>query len=295
MTTLFKKVALSVAAICLAVSLDVQPSAAQPGDSDFAQESIPTEQQIPQDLSSSEQTASEQAAKTTKTKKRRKKTKKSSKKAKKGRQARGKMQDGMTVEQIVAFQLAHGLKADGIIGPETRTALEAEKASQQVIGTQSKPYIPEIPLDPNPEVNQDETPTLNGGSKIVFSRYGHLDVTESGEGSEKRYALAINGQPLLTVEGQPSIIGISRAYDMGMQDAIVLTAYNLRNAALCPYRNYILVLGEKGRRMFEIGNCTREYQAQVNNGSLYVTFFDREDNRAVGAIWRLEGETLTQL
>ncbi|MDD4617165.1 MAG: peptidoglycan-binding domain-containing protein [Alphaproteobacteria bacterium] len=209
---------------------------------------------------------------------------------------------GMTVEEVRKFQREHGLKADGILGPKTLSALLKAKAeavpkeNPKILGVRTIPTIPqEYAPDPNPEVNQDQVPSLQGGSKIAFSRYGHLDVVDRGGDPDKRYALMLNGQQILEINSQPSIVGVSKTYEVGMEDAIVITAYNSKNPALCAYRNYVLVIGSGGGKLLDLKSCTRKYSASVNGSSLYIVFPDDEDNRAVGATWRLEGQKLTKL
>jgi len=48
-------------------------------------------------------------------------------------------------------------------------------------------------------------------------------------------------------------------------------------------------------KIVEVGNCTRAYQASVHDGSLYITFPEHDDARAVGQVWRLEGESVERL
>jgi hypothetical protein len=199
-----------------------------------------------------------------------------------------------TKAAIKSFQREHALTADGVLGPKTKLALE--NADHVVIGTHAEILTHEnvVGSDVNNVVDQDFDTSLNGGTRVIVSRFARLDVNESGEGANKHYAVNLNGGPLLTVDGQPSIIGISTTFDLGNEDAVVFTTYSPNNPA-CTYQNHVLALSNAGSKMLDIENCTRDYQAQVNNGSLYIRFPERDDNRTIGATWRLEGTDLERL
>ncbi len=116
-----------------------------------------------------------------------------------------------------------------------------------------------------------------------------------GGGADRHYTVSVNGQQVLRADDQPSIIGVSKAYELGNEDAVVITVFNVQDSAVCPYRNFVLVLSGAGGKLLELNSCTREYQARVKGNSLYIMYPDREDDRAVEATWRLEGQTLTKL
>jgi hypothetical protein len=196
-----------------------------------------------------------------------------------------------TKAAIKRFQYDKRLAVDGILGPQTRAALEA--ADQRVIGTQSVP-LQNIVIGPDANVNADYVAPLNGGTEILSSRFARINVSESGHGADKRYAVTLNDQPLLNVDGQPSIIGISQTYSIGDEDMIVFSTYNAGDT-LCTYKTHVLALTASGNQMIDIGNCTRAYQARVDDDSLYLAFPEQDDNRAVGATWRVEGMTAERL
>ncbi|MDR3424113.1 MAG: peptidoglycan-binding protein [Alphaproteobacteria bacterium] len=193
---------------------------------------------------------------------------------------------------IKRFQREHGLRASGALDKKTSRAIE--NADHLMIGSHSQLLTHESVTSSDEAVNQDYDVSLNGGTKIVNSRFARLDVSESGSGADKRYNVNVNGQPILTADGQPSIIGVSPSYDLGNEDAVVFTTYSPNDSG-CIYRNHVLAMDDKGTKMLDITNCTRDYQARVENGSLYITFPEHDDNRAVGAIWRLEGMNLNRL
>ena len=205
----------------------------------------------------------------------------------------GKLGSG-TKAAIKTFQREHSLKADGVLGSKTRIALE--NADHVVLGRVSVFVGHDNGAPRDTEVNQDFGVTLNGGTKIVSSRFARLDVTETGQGAEKRYVVNLNGEAILTAEGQPSVVGVSPTYDLGEEDAVILTTYSPDNVG-CIYKNRVLAMNKSVNQLLEIENCTRGYQARIDKGSLYISFPEHDDNRAVGAgaTWRLEGTSLERL
>ena len=199
-----------------------------------------------------------------------------------------------TKAAIKRFQSEHQLKADGVLNSQTNDALaraDAPTVSRQIPPMHQIIISPEVPVG---ETNSDYVPSLNGGQRSIASRFARVDVTEKGLGTDKIYLVTLNGQPILTASGQRSIIGMSTTYDLGNEDAIVFTTYNAGDS-VCAYRSHVLALNGTNSTLLDVGNCTRAYQAQVNGGSLYITFPERDDNRAVGATWRVEGLTAERL
>jgi len=199
-----------------------------------------------------------------------------------------------TKAAIKNFQREHGLKVDGVLGSHTNRAL-ANADHHVVLGTHSF-ETHDVVNNASAEnaVSQDFATSLNGGTKAISSRFARVDVAESGVGAEKRYSVNLNGQPVLTADGQPSVIGISPTYDLGQEDAIIFTTYSPSNIN-CMYKNHVMALSNSGSQILDIDNCTRGYQARVNEGSLYISFPEYDDNRALGATWRLESMTLERL
>jgi len=198
---------------------------------------------------------------------------------------------------IKKFQHDQGLKADGVLGKKTNAALAA--ADHRVIGTHSIPMrevfsTHDAATSADQSVNSDYATSLNGGSKPISTRFARLDVSESGTGADKRYNVNLNGTPVLTADGQPSIIGISPTYDLGGEDAVVFTTYSPNDSG-CIYRSHVLAMDNTNTKMLDIENCTRNYQARVENSSLYISFPEQDDNRAFASVWRLEGMDLTRL
>ncbi len=197
-----------------------------------------------------------------------------------------------TKAAIKSFQRKKGMKVDGILGSQTRLALE--EADRVILPRKSPIVVKENRTPEDMQPHQDYEPPLHGGSKVVSSRFARLDVSETGQGADKRYAVNLDGQPILMAEGQPSVVGISTTYDLGEQDAVIFTTFSPTEDG-CIYRNRVLAMNASGHKMFDIDNCTRTYQARVDKGSLFIVFPERDDNRAVGATWRLDGMTLNRL
>jgi len=190
---------------------------------------------------------------------------------------------------IKAFQRDHGLKADGVAGPKTRRALES--ADHPTIT--SRPLTQEN-IKGSEYAAQDYQTTLNGGTKTIASRFARVDVSETGLGSDKRYSVNVNGQPVLEAEEQPSVIGISPTYDLGDEDAIIFTTFS-PNSSECIYSTHVLAVNSANANLLDIQNCTRNYEAQIVSGSLYISFPEQDDGRALGATWRLQGMDLEKL
>jgi hypothetical protein len=201
-----------------------------------------------------------------------------------------------TKRAIKNFQREHGLKPDGVLGPKTLKALrEADKVVLAPPPSTKLPFLThEYVDDTNLDIHQDYAPPLKGGVKTVYSRFAGVNVTEASDGADKRYTVSMNGQPVLMAGNQSTVIGVSKTYDLGDEDAIILTTYN-SDSPVCAYSNFALVLNATGNKLLEIENCTRGYEAEVNNGTLIISFPERDDKRMLGSTWRLEGLTLTRL
>lgn len=200
-----------------------------------------------------------------------------------------------TKAAIKRFQREQDLKVDGVLGPQTISALEyADRRAPDN-------HVQMLMHEPAPRgvvsgavVNQNYETSMAGGTKEIFSRFARLDISESGVGADKRYNVNMDGQSVLSAGGQPSIVSISPTYDLGMEDAIVFTTYSPDTSG-CIYKTHVLVLGSFGNKMLDVENCTRNYQARVDNDSLYLTFPELDANRAVGSVWRIEGTSAERL
>lgn len=131
-------------------------------------------------------------------------------------------------------------------------------------------------------------------SQSIPSRFAKIDVSENAQGSTKTYTVTINGQPLLRSDDQASVIGISRTFQLNDEDAIIFSTFR-NNDPTCNYKHYLLTTRSAGQNLQEIGNCTRGYQAQIDNNSLFVVFPESDDGRTVGNTWRYEDGDLERL
>lgn len=202
-----------------------------------------------------------------------------------------------TKADVVAFQRENGLKADGIVGRQTLRVLEAEERKSRVVLEEKKIPLPPFVPDLNAEINQDVPPVLEGGMRFLPSRFGQVSLSEvDGGGSGRKFIVNLNGQPFLTVGGQPSVIGLSKVYSVGDMDAIIITAYGAQNSPVCLYKHYAMVLNSGGAILHDIDNCTRSYSARVvKDHSLFISFPERDGNRAFESIWRLDSSGLNRL
>ena len=197
-----------------------------------------------------------------------------------------------TRDAVRHFQRDSGLKVDGVVGPRTRRALEeADRLNRHsenaapVYGSKSIPLLPTYDAYAG---------SIREGTRTLSSRYARVEVNEGGSGSDKRYGVMVNNQPVLATDAQSAVIGTSETFDLGTQEAIIFTTY-MPNDAACAYRSHILSLSNLGSRVFDIDSCVRNYQARVQNGSLLVTFSGADAGNAVGTIWRFEGDDLERL
>lgn len=220
-----------------------------------------------------------------------------------------------TVSALRHFQKDHHLAINGKLNTSTYNALvEADMPA----GTKpmAMPVVPPVaasdfyakhpdfygqydqqyadPMITAPTVVSKDNSIATERAQNIPSRFGQIEVTEANKGIDRRYNVTLNGQSILMVDDQPSVIGISSTYNMGDEDAIILTAYH-DTSTICPYKHYLLTLRQDGNNMQEISNCTRGYQARLTNGSLIVEFPESDDRRVVGNTWRYEGGRLERL
>lgn len=223
---------------------------------------------------------------------------------------------------------------DGILGPQTKIALRAFQRAQHMrvtgvldtktynalLKAERKHAMEALPL-PHVGVTSIAPPALYGktdqqyadpfrdspvvaGSKDsgqavrtqgFESRYAKIDVNENINGAVRRYAVTINGTPILQVDNQPSVIGISETYHLGTEDAIIFTTYR-DNDPVCAYKYFLLTLTEGSNQLRSLDNCTHGYQARVVEQSLFIAFPEVDSPRiSAPATWRYEDGNLTRL
>ncbi|MDX2028629.1 MAG: peptidoglycan-binding domain-containing protein [Alphaproteobacteria bacterium] len=224
-----------------------------------------------------------------------------------------------TKAAIRKFQGDHNMAATGKLTTQTyNTILAADESGARHLATGKSPhysssrrgsYLPapsvetyREPVDfygSRPDYygyydQQYENAVQLGSPQTLPSRFAKIELAENGQPPAGRYNISLNDQPLVNADNQPSIIGVSRTFQLGPEDAIVLTAYQDGDTT-CPYKHYLLALREGGYGTNEISNCTREFTTQVKDGSLFVTFPETDSGRAVGSIWRYESGNLEKL
>lgn len=219
-----------------------------------------------------------------------------------------------TMKAIKAFQRDHSLPVTGKLTKETYNAIIKADSARAMSSLPLPPMSPgraaTLPAQPGlvgPTDQQYADPLLGGkivaGSREtgqavrtqeLSSRYAKLDINENINGSIRRYSVTLNGTPILQIDDQPSIIGISETYKLGAEDAIILTSYR-EGDATCPYKHFLLTLGDGRNELRAFGNCTHGYQARLVEESLFVTFPEVDDQRVAGATWRYESGDLERL
>jgi len=222
-----------------------------------------------------------------------------------------------TVAALKAFQHDHHFHVTGMLTTQTYNALaEADRAapggssmasnSRLEAAERSADFYATHPdfyghydqqyADPmllsSAVIGSGDAPAVR--SQAVPSRFGKIDVSENNSGNGKRYSITLNGQPVFQADDQPAVIGISRTFDLGNEDAIVVSAYHNENTT-CPYKHFLLTLASGTNNVQEISNCTHGYQAKVKDGSLFIVFPESDDGRAVGNTWRYENNHLERL
>nr|MDP9128684.1 hypothetical protein [Pseudomonadota bacterium] len=140
-----------------------------------------------------------------------------------------------------------------------------------------------------------ENPVMLASPQMIISRFAKLELTEDASGgTTKRYNVTLNGLPLILVDNQPAVIGVSRTYQLGGEDVIIFTSYD-DTSTICPYSYHMLILSAENSKSLELHNCTRGYQAKEADDSLFITFPEADDGRMVGNTWRYEKGNLQKL
>lgn len=220
-----------------------------------------------------------------------------------------------TKAAIKAFQLDHQIAATGKLTQQTFDAIvEADKERAMASLPAGEPQSISPPLGSenenaptkdfyaaNPDFygayNQSyENPLLLGPTQALNSRFAKVDLSEDTTAgtTTRRYNVALNGLPLILVDGQTSVIGVSRTFALGDEDVIIFTSFKDHDP-VCAYTYNLLILSANGNKSRTIQNCTRGYQAKAANGTLFITFPEPDDERALGSVWRYDKGDLEKL
>ena len=223
-----------------------------------------------------------------------------------------------TKTAIKAFQHDHYMRATGILDHATAKAIAAaDNAAGTVNAMPSKASSYQPPdfyathPDPYGYVNQQYADPLLPTSHVVGAgdgadngagrnqtlptRYGNVGLMEeNGNSPDKHYTVTVNGQPIMEADSQPSVIGVSKTYQLGDDDVIVMSAYRDEDP-VCAYNTYLLVVNGSGHAVKNVGSCSRGYQAEAKHDALYITFPQTDSGSAVGATYRYEKGRLFKL
>ena len=218
-----------------------------------------------------------------------------------------------TQAAIKNFQREHYLRVTGILTPETLKAIiaadnaaatinampkTAESPPSDFYATHPDPYGYVHPQYSDPLMTSPQIVGANSDasrSQTLPTRYGTVGLIENGGGgNDKHYTVTLDGQPIMVAENQPSVIGVSRTYNLGDDDVIILSAY--RDAdPVCAYNTYLFVINSGGHAVKNVGSCSRGYQAEARHDALYITFPQTDSGSAVGATYRYEKGRLFKL
>jgi peptidoglycan hydrolase-like protein with peptidoglycan-binding domain len=206
-----------------------------------------------------------------------------------------------TKAAVKAFQRDHHLRADGIIGPVTFNALIRETGGVNPMrgaangGAPQEDFFATHPDYYGYYGPDYANPTALGSPQTIPSRYGSMEVDQQQNGQGYQYNVMLNGQSVFHADNQPSVINVSRTFNLANADAIVLTSYG-NGDSVCPYKHFLLVVHANSSGVHEISNCTRAYQAFTENGILYISFpGERLNGQSSGDMWRYENGSLEKL
>jgi peptidoglycan hydrolase-like protein with peptidoglycan-binding domain len=207
-----------------------------------------------------------------------------------------------TKAALIVFAHDRDLKANGKLTDSLYNRLEKEAAIPPPPPVTSVPPVAQPPAfyinhpdfygfigadyaDPNALASPQQIPV----------RYGDMEISATQTGLTRQYTVTLNGQPVFHAEGQSSAINVSRTFNGENVDAVIFTAYTPGDS-VCAYRHTLLVLRANSNGLYNLENCTRDYQAYTDSGSLYVFFpGDHVDGWSSGDMWRYEHGTLEKL
>jgi hypothetical protein len=223
---------------------------------------------------------------------------------------------------IKAFQHEHKLSVTGKLTQQTYNAiLDADKRNAMMAPpaepSKEEPQPKTVEATPVPHeaeapasdyyanhpdfyghYNQSyENAMLLGPTQKLYSRFGDVELTEDQASSSptKQYKITLNGAPLILLNNQPTIVGVSRTYVVGDEDVMIFTSFRDKDA-VCAYSYYLLILGADGTKTREINECSSGFEATSVNGTLLITFPESSGTRAVGSVWRYQhGGSLEKL
>jgi len=211
---------------------------------------------------------------------------------------------------VKAFQTDHKLKVTGKLDSKTFDLLSEEAIAaankKKLAAIENGGEVAAAPQPPpeffakHPDYygyynREYANPNQMGSPQVIPTRFGDMQINNQTNGTVNQYVISLNGQPVFHADGQPSVVNLSRTFNLDSADAIVLTSY-AGGDNTCPYRHYLLVVRLNSNGVHEIGNCTRAYEAYTQSGSLYISFPGQHvDGWSSGDTWRYENGTLQRL
>ena len=208
--------------------------------------------------------------------------------------------------------------ADGVLGRKTKAAIKKFQTERHLMTTNGTltPETAQALLDADQQMKPAEAerpdfyathpdfyghtnqayakPTLLSATQTLPSRYAKLEVSDLKKGTVAGYTVTLNGTPFQLGDASWLLVGISRTFEVGAEDAIVMTSYN-DSDSVCPYRHQLMTLHDGGVNLYSYKNCTHDYEAKMNDGSLFVTFPEDDQGRPAPATWRYEVGDLERL
>ncbi len=203
----------------------------------------------------------------------------------------------MTKRAVKDFQKDKGLKATGALDSKTVSTL-----AQAAYTVRGADYYAAKPASSGRSLSAGGSlGTLTSVEPVVrepdpfATRYGTFAVTEDEvAGQMKNYTLSLNGQAVLTVTNQAGPLRNSGTFQVGDEDAIVLTTYTGRPN--CLYDNNLIVVRADGAVLkYNIPVCAAETSGEVKDLSFFINFADGYDGSKPGVIWRYYRGTLNAL
>ncbi len=174
---------------------------------------------------------------------------------------------------VKAFQTDAEIKIDGVVGRETRKALD-----DALDMSNRKPRQANIQLDVYEDVLTDRL--ADEGSITLPGRYQKTVLSKLNAG---RFTVLVGESVISTSPGYRSMPRISRPFELPGEDVYLLSSYSARKA--CKVEHHLLVVRKDGSHMppTAIGNCLELLNARTE-GSRVVFSFPPTENPS----WRLD-------
>ncbi|MDD3181805.1 MAG: peptidoglycan-binding domain-containing protein [Alphaproteobacteria bacterium] len=208
----------------------------------------------------------------------------------------------VTRAALQEFQRNNGLIVSGVLTPETANLL-----IRMDYGVRNSSYYGNAYLGYSNYYNigsraEMHSPIVDWGNRwhvanmySIPSRFAKVDVHEDRAGSLSNFSITLNGAPVLFAKNQPNFPQISRTFNLGNEDAVIITTSN--GDGICSHRNFLLTLRSNNTFVGpqEIGNCSDVFEASVHNHLLYINFKNGFNDVALNSVWRYANGSLRRL